>query len=107
MMRFYNQQHRFYCGVDLHARTLSLCILDDKGTIVRQQTIAAGTPLGVEPAALKGRWGGTDEFLGRGSLLSQSSWSWGPVGRPLDKCLVQRHADALRGKLPAAVSAAV
>src|SRR5262249_6635313 len=22
MMRFYNQQHRFYCGVDLHARTL-------------------------------------------------------------------------------------
>ena len=24
-MRFYNQQHRFYCGVDLHARTLSLC----------------------------------------------------------------------------------
>ena len=40
-MRFYNQQHRFYCGVDLHARTLSLCILDAKGTIVRQQTIAA------------------------------------------------------------------
>src|SRR5260370_361300 len=27
MMRFYNQQHRFYCGVDLHATTLSLCIL--------------------------------------------------------------------------------
>src|SRR5262245_45608630 len=23
MMRFYNQQHRFYCGVDLHARTLA------------------------------------------------------------------------------------
>src|SRR6516162_1351796 len=42
MMRFYNQQHRFYCGVDLHARTLSLCILDDKGTIVRQKTITAG-----------------------------------------------------------------
>src|SRR5262245_33805536 len=42
MMRFYNQQHRFYCGVDLHARTLSLCILDATGTIVRQQTIPAG-----------------------------------------------------------------
>jgi transposase len=41
MMRFYNQQHRFYCGVDLHARTLSLCLLDDKGTIVRQKTITA------------------------------------------------------------------
>src|SRR5215469_18884694 len=41
MMRFYNQQHRFYCGVDLHARTLSVCILDAKGTIVQQKTIAA------------------------------------------------------------------
>jgi transposase len=41
MMRFYNQQHRFYCGVDLHARTLSVCILDTGGTTVLQQTIAA------------------------------------------------------------------
>jgi transposase len=40
-MRFYNQQHRFYCGVDLHARTLSVCILDTAGAIVLQQTIAA------------------------------------------------------------------
>jgi transposase len=41
-MRFYNQPHRFYCGVDLHARTLSLCILDAAGAIVLQQTIVAG-----------------------------------------------------------------
>jgi transposase len=41
MMRFYNQQHRFYCGVDLHARTLSLCILDTGGTAVYHDTIAA------------------------------------------------------------------
>ena len=27
-MRFYNQQHRFYCGIDIHARTLALCVLD-------------------------------------------------------------------------------
>jgi transposase len=33
-MRFYNQQHRFYCGVDLHARTLSLCVLDSSGKIL-------------------------------------------------------------------------
>src|SRR5881398_1574002 len=46
MMRFYNQQHRFYCGVDLHARTLSLCILDTEGTAVFHDTIAAS------PAAL-------------------------------------------------------
>ena len=40
-MRFYNQQHRFYCGVDLHARTLSLCILDQAGTTILAKTIAA------------------------------------------------------------------
>jgi len=40
-MRFYNQQHRFYCGVDLHARTLSLCVLDAAGSIVLQRTIDA------------------------------------------------------------------
>lgn len=40
-MRFYNQQHRFYCGVDLHARTLSLCILDSAGQTALARTIAA------------------------------------------------------------------
>ena len=40
-MRFYNQQHRFYCGVDLHARTLSLHILDATGKSVLAKTIAA------------------------------------------------------------------
>jgi hypothetical protein len=33
MMRFYAQQHRFYCGVDLHTRTLSMCVLDTAGAI--------------------------------------------------------------------------
>ena len=30
-MRFYNQQHKFYCGIDLHARKMYVCILDRKG----------------------------------------------------------------------------
>lgn len=41
-MQFYTQQHRFYCGVDLHARTLSLCILDPAGQVVAEATVAAG-----------------------------------------------------------------
>jgi len=41
MMRFYNQTHRFYCGVDLHARTISLCVLDASGAVVREATIDA------------------------------------------------------------------
>ncbi len=40
-MRFYNQSHRFYCGVDLHARTLAVCILDTAGAAVFHDTIAA------------------------------------------------------------------
>jgi transposase len=39
MMRFYSGQHRFYCGVDLHTRTLSLCILDSSGVIVCEATL--------------------------------------------------------------------
>ena len=27
-MRFYDQQHRYYCGVDLHARSMFIHILD-------------------------------------------------------------------------------
>jgi hypothetical protein len=30
-MRFYNTQHPFYCGIDLHARTMYVCILDQRG----------------------------------------------------------------------------
>ena len=30
-MRFYNTQHPFYCGIDLHARAMYVCILNQKG----------------------------------------------------------------------------
>ncbi|HKB36015.1 MAG TPA: IS110 family transposase [Gemmataceae bacterium] len=40
-MRFYNQRHRFYCGVDLHARTLAVCILDADGTAVFHDSVGA------------------------------------------------------------------
>ena len=30
-MRFYQQQHPYYCGVDLHARTMHVCIVDADG----------------------------------------------------------------------------
>ena len=66
-----------------------------------------GPPSGDEPRAWKGRRGGTDEFLGRGVVVPQSPWSSGQGGRPLDKCLVQLHADAVIRKSPAAVSEAV
>ncbi len=30
-MKFYNQQHKYYCGIDLHARKMYVCILNQKG----------------------------------------------------------------------------
>jgi transposase len=32
-MRFYTKQHRYYCGIDLHARRMYICILDADGQI--------------------------------------------------------------------------
>lgn len=33
-MRFYNRQHRHYCGIDLHVKTMYVCILDAAGQVV-------------------------------------------------------------------------
>jgi transposase len=38
-MRFYTGQHRFYCGIDLHARLLAVCIVDATGTVVLRRQI--------------------------------------------------------------------
>src|SRR6266702_4134715 len=40
-MKCYPQQHRFYAGIDLHARTLHLCVLDHAGTIVCDKNLPA------------------------------------------------------------------
>lgn len=41
-MRFYSQQHQFYCGIDLHARTMYLCILNRDGEILVHRNMPAG-----------------------------------------------------------------
>ena len=33
-MRFYNRQHRHYCGIDLHVKTMYVCILDATGQVL-------------------------------------------------------------------------
>jgi transposase len=33
-MRFYTKQHKAYCGIDLHARSMSMCILSQDGAIL-------------------------------------------------------------------------
>ncbi len=41
-MRFYTKQHPFYCGIALHARTMSLCLLNRDGAILIHRTMPAG-----------------------------------------------------------------
>jgi transposase len=41
MIRAYTQQHRYYCGVDLHARSLYVHILDDRGRTRLEQDLPA------------------------------------------------------------------
>ena len=41
-MRFYTERRAFYCGVDLHARWMYLCILSHEGEVVFHRNLAAG-----------------------------------------------------------------
>jgi hypothetical protein len=40
-MRFYNRQHRHYCGIDLHVKTMYVCILDDTGQVLLHRNLPA------------------------------------------------------------------
>ncbi|SES77377.1 Transposase, partial [Thalassotalea agarivorans] len=40
-MKFYTKLHDFYCGIDLHARILYVCILNRDGEKVVHQKIKA------------------------------------------------------------------
>ena len=38
-MRFYTKQHEFYFGIDLHAKKMYLCILDQTGEVLLHRNI--------------------------------------------------------------------
>lgn len=40
-MRFYNNTHPYYCGIDLHARSLYVCIIDNDGNVLKHKEISA------------------------------------------------------------------
>jgi hypothetical protein len=44
-MRVYKTPHSYYCGVDLHARSLIVNILDDKGRTRLEQDLPASSPM--------------------------------------------------------------
>jgi transposase len=38
-MRFYNHQHQYYCGIDLHVKTMYVCILDAAGQVLLHRNL--------------------------------------------------------------------
>jgi len=38
-MRFYTETHKHYCGIDLHARTMYVCILDQEGKVLLHRSL--------------------------------------------------------------------
>jgi hypothetical protein len=40
-MRFYNRQHRHYCGIDLHVKTMYVCMLDTAGQVLVHRNVTS------------------------------------------------------------------
>lgn len=41
-MNYYTKQHQYYCGIDLHTRTMYLCIVNHAGEILVHKNAPAG-----------------------------------------------------------------
>jgi hypothetical protein len=50
-MRFYNCQHRHYCGIDLHVKTMYVCILDAAGQVVVHRNVKSNPDAFLETIA--------------------------------------------------------
>ena len=51
MMRYYTGQHQYYCGVDLHARTMYVCIVNQADEILYHKEIPTKAELFLEKLA--------------------------------------------------------
>jgi hypothetical protein len=40
-MRFYNLLHRHYCGIDLHVKTMYICLVDAAGQVLVHRNVRA------------------------------------------------------------------
>jgi len=77
-MRFYQGQHRFTCGIDLHAKTMYLCVIGQEGNLHLQQNIPtspAAFLTAIQP------WRECSRSLRRAILKLRSCFAIGPVSR--------------------------
>ena len=49
-MRFYNRQHQHYCGIDLHVKTMYVCILDATGQVLVHRNVPSTSAAFLEVA---------------------------------------------------------
>jgi len=40
-MRFYKELHQFYTGIDLHARTMYVCVMNNSGSVVYHKNMGS------------------------------------------------------------------
>ena len=69
-MRFYNTTHQHYCGIDLHAKTMYLCIINAQGETVLHRNMKTDPELlakAIEPyredLVISGKTGGRPGIL--------------------------------------------
>jgi len=68
-MRFYKELHEFYTGIDLHARTMYVCVMNNSGTVVYHKNMPS-TPACLEHVVFRF---GTDNVIG---VECTFSWYW-------------------------------
>jgi hypothetical protein len=91
-MRFFTQQHRFYADVDIHARTISLCVLDAAGSARMPLAASATSPPPVVPASV-GRPRSPNLCLGRLAYRDHLTASlWNGVSRENDFRRAERQS---------------
>lgn len=44
-MKFYKNKHKYYCGIDLHAKQMYVCVVDDDGKVLLHRNIATDKEL--------------------------------------------------------------
>ena len=66
-MRFYNRQHRHDCGIDLHVKTMYVCILDATGQRLVRRNVTSSPEAFLDIVA---PYEGPNECLGRTGLTT-------------------------------------
>src|ERR671915_2123530 len=90
-MRFYNRQHRHYGGIDLHVKTMYVCILDSTGQVLVHRNVKSAPDAFLEVVAPY-----RDDLVVAAECMF--TWYWLPgLCAAEDLTFVLGHAPAMKG----------